>query len=104
MPYTPDMGSVLKDHAQASLKELQFQLGFYRHYLGGKYVAFAVTLSEDTLEPLVHYYSVDKKTRWTRTLENWASAVEGGQPRFSFQHRATPRELIDAALDSLPVE
>ena len=66
----------IKDKAQADLKALDFKLGVYRHYKGGLYVVFAVSLDEETLKPLVHYYSLAKETRWTRTLTNFTERIE----------------------------
>ncbi len=45
--------------------------GFYKHYKGGTYILFAVSVNEANGEHLVHYYSIEKKTRWTRTWDNF---------------------------------
>jgi hypothetical protein len=66
-----------KDRAQAKLKECGVKPGqIYRHYKGGLYTVVAVSLEEDTLEPLVAYHSNVKGTTWTRTLENFTEGVE----------------------------
>jgi hypothetical protein len=57
----------------------------YRHYKGGRYAIVARSLMEDTLEPLVTYFSESKGTYWTRTLANFTETVDwGGKlgPRF----------------------
>ena len=79
---------------------LQFKEGIYRHYKGGYYIAFAVTLHKATLEPMVHYYSREKKTRRTRTWDNFFSKVKtlSGNfvPRFEYVGPARFGELIIA--------
>jgi hypothetical protein len=62
--------------AQAALKVLDLPLGVYRHYKGGEYVLFAVSLMEETLQIMVHYYSVGHGTRWTRALSNWNEQID----------------------------
>lgn len=95
-----------KDNAQKKLKLIQskFFPGHYRHYKGGHYIAFALTMHENTLEVLVHYYSVGHSTRWTRTWENWISKVDDGPhttphlvSRFEFIRNASQQELLKAA-------
>lgn len=90
-----------KTAMQGRLKELDFRVGVYRHYAGGEYVVFAITLMEDTLDALVHYYSVKHGTRWTRTLSNWQERVyeklvEGQSvlgPRFEYLRPFTYEEF-----------
>jgi len=84
-----------KDVAQEKLKRLGPYLGVYRHYKGPEYVLFAVSLMEDTLEPLAHYYSLEKKTRWTRTCENFSQDVTTHVPRFQYVRQATVLEILE---------
>lgn len=65
-----------------------------------------MSVKEDTLEPLVHYYSVEKKTRWTRTLGDFCEYVawptNENKPRFDFECPASLLHLAQAAgLDDL---
>ncbi len=53
----------------------------YTHYKGGKYEIRALSLKEDTLEPLVTYQSLAYGYCWTRTLNNFLEEV-GGVLRF----------------------
>ncbi|HYX20484.1 MAG TPA: DUF1653 domain-containing protein [Thermoanaerobaculia bacterium] len=77
-----------KDEAQEKLAAEKFPLGLYRHYKGPSYKAFAVSIDEGTLEPLVHYVSLAHGTTWTRTVKNFTEGVEVRpgviEPRFSF--------------------
>ena len=85
-----------KDEAQERLRKFGPKLGVYRHYKGPLYVLFAVTLSEDELTPMAHYYSLEKCTKWTRTCENFSEDVdvpEGKAQRFSYERPCTPSEL-----------
>jgi hypothetical protein len=94
---TPDP----KAEAQAWLAAFGFKPGVYRHYKGGLYITLAASVHEETLELLVHYYSVERKTRWTRTLTNFGGAVEvnGAMfPRFVLERRPTFEEVLLAAL------
>src|ERR1700679_2905123 len=89
----------LKDRAQQKLAEALVELGIYRHWRGGLYTLFTTSIDEETLEPLVHYYSHVKKTRTTRRLSVFREAVkevgyEG--PRFEFTCTATTAELCVA--------
>lgn len=57
----------------------------YEHYKGGIYSIVARSVKEDTLEPLVTYYSNERGTYWTRTLANFTGDAEWGGytvPRF----------------------
>jgi hypothetical protein len=90
-----------KDIAQERLAALRLQLGIYRHYRGGLYCVFAVSLDEDTLAPLVHYYSYEKKTRWTRTLVNFHGYLGPGEfsgQRFTFVREFREPGDIDPAI------
>lgn len=62
-----------KDAAQAALEHRLVPEvdSVWKHYKGGFYVVVAVSLKEDTLEPLVTYRSNKKGTYWTRTLEDF---------------------------------
>jgi hypothetical protein len=74
----------------------------YTHWqAGGEYVVFAITLDEGTLEPLVHYYSLTYRTRWTRTLAVFVEPMMIGMPparRFERVRSATLDEFL-AAID-----
>lgn len=87
----------IKDKAQEQLGQLRerFRTGVYRHFKGGEYVLYSVSLSESSLLPLIHYYSLSKRTRWTRDFANWQSPA-GEAPRFSFVREATREELLEA--------
>ena len=83
-----------KDTVQRCLYSLveQCPIGVYRHRKGGEYVVFGHTVDEATLAPLVHYYSLTKQTRWTRTIVNFVEDVDG-RPRFERARDATSLEL-----------
>lgn len=67
-----------KDWAQAKLKECGVKPGqIYRHYKGGLYTVVAVSLKEDTMEPMVTYHSNVKESTWTRTLANFTETLQG---------------------------
>jgi hypothetical protein len=98
------MAEDLKNRAQEKLAQTLFELGVYRHHKGGLYTAFATSIDEATLQPLVHYYSHVKHTRWTRTLENFTEQVElpderGKLPRFEYMGPASTVELTTACFD-----
>jgi hypothetical protein len=87
-----------KDKAQARLDELCLQHGLergciFQHWKGGFYVITALSIAEDTLEPLVTYRSNSHGTESTRRLPvfveelAWSSELEryghsGPVPRF----------------------
>jgi hypothetical protein len=73
-----------KTKAQMELQSIHLPLGTYRHYKGGLYVVLTMSLSEDTLLPLVHYYSIDRKTFWTRTYTDFTRRVSEDTERFTF--------------------
>lgn len=96
------MAEDLKDRAQSKLATSLVELGVYRHYKGGLYTVFSTSIDEATLQPLVHYYSQAKHTRWTRTLENFRETVSDGKhqvPRFEFLSIAGAVDLVTACLD-----
>lgn len=68
------MGDI-KDDAQAKLKAFDFQHGKYQHAKGSFYWVFATSVDEGTLELLVHYESIARGTRWTRTIQNFMEVI-----------------------------
>jgi len=81
---------------------IDFPLGVYEHYKGGLYTAYSVSLHEETLETLVHYYAHEHKTRWTRTFSNFKETVRSPEtgrdrPRFRFDRAATQLEFLVAS-------
>jgi hypothetical protein len=98
-----------KDKAQEDLRHLQekTRIGVYQHYKGPYYTLFAMSVKEDTCETLVHYYSHDHKTRWTRTWVDFCGTVSevargihdlsAGAKRFQFVRDATADELLRAS-------
>jgi len=67
-------------------------IGVYAHRGGGEYVVFNHSVDEATLVPLVHYISLAKGTRWTRTIANFTEEI-GGRPRFWRVRDATSLQL-----------
>lgn len=91
-----------KDDAQELLHNAGFKLGIYRHYKGGEYLAYSTSIHEETLEPLVHYYSLLKKKNWTRTLDNFTGHVENLKvKRFVFQSKPSFRQLLQFLAHSI---
>ncbi len=90
-----------KDLAQECLKSERVFAGLYEHYKGGLYVVFAKSVDEATLLPMVHYYIVQKKTRWTRRLDDFTAQVKDStntvRDRFKRLRKATSFELAEAA-------
>jgi hypothetical protein len=88
----------IKDVQQERLACLKLPLGVYKHWKGGEYVLFAITLDESNLRILVHYYSLEKKTRWTRSYDDFTKDVDGNglSRRFHYLRRAKPDELLAA--------
>ena len=84
-----------KDMAQAKLAALSFPLGRYEHYKGPAYWVFAVSIDEETLEPLVHYESLVHGTMWTRTLRNFLESVmlPSGETKSRFVWVGTERAV-----------
>lgn len=83
--------------------------GLYKHYKGGLYVLFSESVDEATGDVLVHYYSLEKRTRWTRKLEVFFDdefVIDDGcggtlaVERFKFLRTALPDELFQAAFDN----
>lgn len=86
-----------KDFSQltlASVKEL-LPRGVYTHRKGGEYVLHGYSVDEASLKILVHYYSLKKKSWWTREAPVFTEPVDG-KPRFWFLRLATGRELSEA--------
>ncbi len=83
-----------KNDAQDVLKRAvaRCPVGVYTHCKGGKYVVYSHSLDEETLTPLVHYYSLGRGTRWTRTIANFIERV-GPEARFTRERDATVTEL-----------
>ena len=88
-----------KDKAQEDLRLLKekTRVGVYQHYKGPHYTMFATSVKEDNCDLLVHYYSHDHKTRWTRTLNDFCSEVPDHGKRFVFVRDATTDELLRAS-------
>ena len=66
------------DEATAAQQRLQanpVRLGVYRHHKGGHYLVFACSLDESSLTELVHYFSQERKTCWTRTRKEFFETV-----------------------------
>jgi hypothetical protein len=86
-----------KDDVQTKLSAIAAQcpIGVYVHRKGGEYVVYSHSLDEGTLQPLVHYYSLTKRTRWTRTVADFTEEVDG-KPRFARVRPPTHLELYDA--------
>ena len=88
-----------KDAAQMFLRDVDAKttcpIGVYVHRKGGTYVVYSHSVNEATLASLVHYYSVDKGTRWTRTVDNFVEEVEG-RPRFERVSDVTDEMLARA--------
>lgn len=82
-----------KNAAQRALRKAQVCPGYYKHYKGSIYIVFATSIDEGTFEPLVHYYSIEHKTKWTRTLKNFTETGirYKGEPynRFKFIKRVS---------------
>lgn len=85
-----------KTEAQAALALKPDARGIYRHYKGGTYILFAVSVSEAYGTHLVHCYSTERMTRWTRTWEDFfdASPVHASEQRFTKIREATRLDLL----------
>jgi hypothetical protein len=68
-------------------------IGVYSHRNGGTYAVYAHSVDEETLEPLVHYWSFDKKTSWTRKISVFTEQVDG-KPRFERERDLTAIEML----------
>jgi hypothetical protein len=74
------------NHVEIDYNKTDAQLGLvvcgirrgqvHKHYKGGYYSIVAVSIKEDTLEPMVTYHSNAKDCDWTRTLQNFTEMVE----------------------------
>jgi hypothetical protein len=69
-----------KDKWQRRLAAEGVPLGVYVHEKGGDYLLFAVSCDERNGDFLAHYYSFEKRTRWTRTLVNFMSRFQYKRP------------------------
>lgn len=85
-----------KNDWQAALARDSVTLGYWKHRLGGSYIVFATTCNEENGEILVHYYSIVKRTRWSRSKQNFTEQV-GDRGRFEWWRPATLDELAAAA-------
>ncbi len=88
-----------KTRLQAAYKTFSF--GWYEHYKGTRYCAFALSIDENTLELLVHYSDRDGII-WTRTLENFQSDIDAGvgtMKRFLFKETAVVIEVLSMLLE-----
>lgn len=90
-----------KQAAQEKLQTDPVKLGIYRHYKGGLYLVFAYSLDESTLTELVHYFSLERKTCWTRRRAEFFEIVMiapgSAAPRFEFTRPATVAEVVALA-------
>jgi hypothetical protein len=65
-----------KDKAQLELASLPIKSGqCYQHYKGELYRVLKLAIKEDSLEQLVIYKSLKKKTIWARTYANFNETV-----------------------------
>lgn len=92
----------VKDAWQKVHTWAQLPLGWFKHHKGGNYVVFATTVNEENGMILVHYFSVLKHTRWTRTLTDFSELLPPpiGRKRFEWWRPATAKELAAAAFGS----
>jgi hypothetical protein len=82
--------------------------GLWKHYKGGLYIVFSESVDEATGAHLVHYYSIEKRTRWTRTIASFTEPVPvervgSGllyEPRFVRIRLALDDESHQAAFDN----
>ena len=93
-----------KDTAQKALNANPPKLGIYKHCKGGLYTLYSFSLNESTKEPLVHYYSHEKRTRWTWTVTNFFEILSDGVPRFTFMRPASLQELQLVVLGHLSTD
>lgn len=73
--HKPDPKSMAQSRLAADTRA-PVPFDIYEHYKGGLYVVLSVSVTEDTLIPMVTYRSNATKAVQTRTLENWAEQVE----------------------------
>ena len=79
-----------------SVRAAMCPIGVYSHRRGGTYAVYAHSIDEATLEPLVHYWSFDKKTSWTRKISVFTELVDG-KPRFERERDLTAIEMLVVA-------
>lgn len=91
--------NALKAEAQEALAKAFDVRGLFRHYKGGAYIVYSVSINETDGERMVHYYSIDRKSRWTRTWKNFFSdsPIDPTRERFTLMRAATVEELRLAA-------
>jgi hypothetical protein len=80
----------LKTKAQAALKGAPKVHSVWKHYKGGVYTVVAVSLKEDTLEPLVTYRSNKRGTYWSRTMKSFLEHLETSPGAVSPRFRQVP--------------
>jgi hypothetical protein len=62
--------------AQLAVAAERCPVGLYSHYkTDDVYIVYGHSVDEATLAPLVHYYSVSRGSRWTRTIANFIEIV-----------------------------
>jgi hypothetical protein len=85
-----------KTDAQQALSKSKSRcpVGLYMHRKGGAYIVFAHSLKEDTLDPLVHYWSIERRTVWTRTIADFIEVVEE-RPRFMRVRDVSAFDILD---------
>jgi len=95
-----------KDAAQAALAEAASccPVGVYAHRNGGEYVVYGHSIDEATLVPLVHYFSIAKRSRWTRTIINFTEQGSDGAARFRRIRDATDDEILEARIVGLTIQ
>lgn len=106
MSVVQDVKDIAQDSAQRLVANLPYEIvgSVFQHYKGPIYVVVAVTVDEARAEgkkpleeTLVHYYSISRKTRWTRTWADFFSFVGANDtPRFEYCRRATAQEIFEA--------
>ncbi len=92
----------MKDEAQTrhAAATKAWPLGIYRHYKKSDYILYSASVNEATLETMIHYYSLGRGTRWTRTLADFSSTVTlDGETvqRFAYVGPCSPEQLARAA-------
>jgi hypothetical protein len=63
----------------------------FQHYKGGLYVVVALSIKEDTLEPMITYRSNKKRTYWTRTIANFLEMIDVPVESSDLEIRQQPR-------------
>ncbi len=89
-----------KQDAQERLKlyEQNHKFGFYEDRNGKSALFFMMSLEASTMVPLVHYFSPDDKSRWTKNAKAFFGSGEdkGQRPPFRWLREASPDEILDA--------